>query len=139
MHISEKCCYFALAFEEETNRKAGKKVLRKVFLKKVRQKFGSFKNVPYLCTTFASTKSRNGPKGSWKKFWKKFAKNLVVSKKCLTFAPLSRQQNRKMKDAKKDWRYRGRKPESIKFFEDIEQQSFYLLSQERISKQYLWD
>jgi hypothetical protein len=31
-------------------------VLRKIFLKKVANKFGSFKNMLYLCTTFRSKK-----------------------------------------------------------------------------------
>ena len=113
MHISEKCCYFALAFEEETNRKAGKKVLRKVFWKK------STKNlvVSKKCLIFAPL-SRQQNRETVKKvlekiFEKKFTKNLVVSKKQLTFAPLSRQQNCRRKMRKKFWQYRGRKLESI--------------------------
>ena len=34
------------------------KVLRKFFLKKVSKKFGGFKNLPYLCTTFPLQNSK---------------------------------------------------------------------------------
>ena len=133
MHISKICCYFAPAFEEKTSRNAGKKVLRKVFWKKFTENLVVSKK----CLTFAPLSRQQNretvKKGSWKKIEKKFTENLVVSKKCLTFAPLSRQQNRKTKDAKKIWKYRGRKPESIdvlwgywaaKFLSSLARESF---------------
>ena len=39
-------------------RRRAEKVLRKFFLKKVHQKFGGSKNLPYLCTTFPLQKMK---------------------------------------------------------------------------------
>lgn len=58
-------------------------------------------------------------------FRKKFAKNLVIKKTCLTFAPLSALKNQGVRKQRK------------KFFEVFEQLSFCPLFLRAISKQYL--
>ena len=47
-------CVLSLHPLSPLKRRIAKKVLRKIFLKKVSEKFGGFKNSSYLCTTFRS-------------------------------------------------------------------------------------
>ena len=60
-------CVLSLHPLSPLKRRIAKKVLRKIFLKKVPEKFGSFKNSSYLCTAiFALSFERDYDDGSKK-------------------------------------------------------------------------
>jgi hypothetical protein len=98
LEVSLFCRYFAPAIEEQrvvkTLPESSKIRFSESFLKKVFEKFGRLKNLPYLCTTFALRNVGNGRARAANKVLKNFLKK--VSKKfgglkktpylCTTFA-----------------------------------------------------
>lgn len=61
------------------------------------KRFGSSKNLPYLCTRFHLRNEGDCKRVLQKIFQNIFEKDLAVSKIVLTFAPLSAPKNRKLK------------------------------------------
>ena len=118
----EKVATFASAIEKQT--------LGWAFWKSFEKSFKIFWRFKKLDLSLHPLSPHNESERSKKKVWKIFQKDLVVSKKGFTFAPLSALKKR-LKLSRSSDRHRNRicsySDIRTAFFEEFEQQSFYPL------------
>ena len=125
-----KCCVNSLIFAPASREKRLEKLMRKV-LKNFEKKFWNLLEIPKFALPLHPLMNQTMILGEIKRFWKisekKVSKSLVVTKKGLTFAPLSAKKKRTgSKTRPKGWVWKIK--EIVLYSNIIEQRSLKYLS-----------